>query len=209
MPGPITHIALTDKVFNKYFKDKNKKDFFIGTSFPDIRYLKIIKREKTHFPEVKLNQLKDKNSFEAGFKFHSLVDIIVEEFTQAEDIYSLLPRSNQPGHYPISFLEDELFYNKMDNWDEIIGFLDNVLPEELAFDISGQAIRKWHQILQDYFSQKPNNGIRTKLMMELGFTEEAIRETNNLLKQIGGNQKINQFIERLYNNFELLLQRYD
>lgn len=49
MATPITHIVLTEKVFEKFFKDKTRKDFFIGTSFPDIKYLKVIDRDKSHF----------------------------------------------------------------------------------------------------------------------------------------------------------------
>ena len=58
MAAPITHIVLTNKIFNKYFSNKEKGDFFIGASFPDIRYLKVIKREKTHFNNITLNEIK-------------------------------------------------------------------------------------------------------------------------------------------------------
>lgn len=47
MAAPITHVALTEKIFNNIFHNYDKKEFIIGTSFPDIRYLGTIDREKT------------------------------------------------------------------------------------------------------------------------------------------------------------------
>jgi len=46
MAAYITHIVLTDKIFDKHFSNKNKAEFYIGTSFPDIRYLGVIKKRK-------------------------------------------------------------------------------------------------------------------------------------------------------------------
>ena len=49
MAAPITHIVLASKVYDQFFSNFSKKDFLIGTSFPDIRYLKVIDRNTTHF----------------------------------------------------------------------------------------------------------------------------------------------------------------
>ncbi len=74
MATPITHVVLTDKIYNKFFSDKNKKEFFIGTLLPDIRYLKVIERNKTHFENLAISDLKDDDSFLSGMKFHSILD---------------------------------------------------------------------------------------------------------------------------------------
>ena len=65
MAAPITHIALTEKIFDKFFKNKTRKDFFIGTSFPDIRYLKVIDRDKTHYDDLSVADLGNDASFSA------------------------------------------------------------------------------------------------------------------------------------------------
>ena len=44
MGTDITHIVLTEKIYDYLFRNKIKKDFFIGTLFPDIRYLEVIKK---------------------------------------------------------------------------------------------------------------------------------------------------------------------
>ena len=35
MAAPITHIVLSEKVFDKYFKDKDKKEFITGIGMPE------------------------------------------------------------------------------------------------------------------------------------------------------------------------------
>lgn len=72
MAAPITHIVLADKVWAQFLSSFNKNDFFIGTSFPDIRYLKVINREKTHFKNQSINDIKSDDSIIAGIKFHSI-----------------------------------------------------------------------------------------------------------------------------------------
>ena len=81
MATPITHVVLAAKIFDNIFKDKIKKDFFIGSLFPDIRYLKVIDRDKSHFENLKLKDLKNDDSFLAGVKFHSIVDIARENLS--------------------------------------------------------------------------------------------------------------------------------
>lgn len=109
MPNQITHIVLAAKVFDKTFSKFNKSDFFIGTVFPDIRYLGVVKRNKTHFSNMTLDLvLKAKTSFEAGFLFHSLVDIIFNN-----NVVSILPKTDNFNDMvgAIKLLTDELFYN--------------------------------------------------------------------------------------------------
>ena len=93
MAAPITHIVLTDKVFNKHFSDKEKEEFYVGTSLADIRYLGVVERDKTHFKNLSLQDVINDNSFDAGLKFHSLVDEVREQFMRKHDYYSLFPKS--------------------------------------------------------------------------------------------------------------------
>ncbi len=39
MPAPLMHVALALIALKGPFSNANKKDFIVGTSFPDIRYL--------------------------------------------------------------------------------------------------------------------------------------------------------------------------
>lgn len=208
MAAPITHIVLTEKVFDKFFQDKNRKDFYIGTVFSDIRHLGVIDRKSTHFPLSSLN-IKDiregKNSFTAGLKFHSLVDDIRERFVESKNIYSLIPESKYKTQI-LKLLEDELYYDKIKNWDKVISFFDDILPEELSFDIQGEGIKRWHKILQKYFFRKPDKKVEEWLAIEMSFSKEAQNEIINLVEEIRPSKKIAQTIEEFYNNFEEFLK---
>src|SRR4030043_1902184 len=96
MAAPITHIVLTEKVFDKFFSDKKRKDFYIGTVFSDIGYLGVVDRQSTHFPlqELKLEDVKkEQNSFTAGVEIYSLVDDIRERFIESKNFFLLFSES--------------------------------------------------------------------------------------------------------------------
>lgn len=202
MAAPVTHIVLTEKIFNKYFKNKNKKDFFVGTSFPDVRYLRVIEREKTHFLNIKINELINQDSFTAGLKFHSLIDEICVKLMESEEIYSLCPGSKYPSHFFIYLLMDELLYDKINRWDNFIDFFNKVVSGEKSFGISIEIIERWHRILQNYFSQKPNDNSREKLITSIDFSEDDANNINNLISEIKSNRKINNVVKKLYLNFD-------
>ncbi len=206
MAAPITHIVLTDKVFDKYFKDKNKKDFFIGTIFPDIRYLAGIERKMTH-----LSYNKEENSFKAGMRFHSLIDDIWNKLVRADDNSALSPelKNSVNGITSFKLLEDGLLYEKIDNWQEYVSFFDEVLPDELLFDIPEEKVKKWHKILQKYFSRRPNDSDREAFIKGIGFSKETVDEMNDSISLMKNDQRIVQAIKELYNNFESILEKYE
>lgn len=209
MAAPITHIVLTEKVFDKFFSDKKRQDFYIGTVFSDIRHLEVVDRKSTHFPlqELKLEDVKkEQNSFTAGLKFHSLVDDVREKFIESKNVYSLIPESKYKTQV-LKLLEDELYYDKVKNWVEFVNFLDDILPEETSFNIQERDIKKWHEILQKYFSHKPDKEIRKNLAKELNFSEEGQKEIVNFVEEIRSSERIKQIIEEFYNNFESFLTK--
>jgi hypothetical protein len=207
MAAPITHIVLANKVFDKFFPDKNRKDFFIGTVFPDIRYLGCIKREETHLPQIGLKEIQeDKNSFMSGFKFHSLVDIINKNF-----ICSGIFANSYSEHYAIiNFVEEELFYNKVKDWNEIIKFYDGILPEEKNFNtnIKDTGIKKWHQIIQNDFYNAPSNESRQEIARAVNFPEDVILKILKTTEELKKDEKVINAIKDFYNNFESLLSNY-
>ena len=204
MAALITHITLTEKVFDKFFSDKKRKDFYIGTIFPDIRYLGVIDRKRTHFKDVKINDLKNEDSFLAGLKLHSLVDKVRAKFMRLKDIYSLCPDSKYKT-VALKVLEDELYYNRVSNWNEFIGFLDKILSEELSFGIQKKDIMRWHQMLQDYFLKKPDEESNRAFAAGLGFSKDAQEEVTNLINQMRSSEEIERIIKEFYNDFESYL----
>jgi hypothetical protein len=215
MAAPITHIVLTDKIYQKYFSDKDKQLFFVGTVFPDIRYLGVIKREKTHLKISELNKvINEKSPFLAGVKFHDLLDWLRNCFLKEnqQELFKLLTENNLLSkNYTkkdlrnlnrlSKLLEDQLIYNKVKDWQEYINYLDNTYQEEIEFGVKKKDVKHWHQILQNYFKQLPNQETRKEFFKELNWTEKKIINMENYLKKMSQSQQIRQFLTRFYNQF--------
>lgn len=204
MAAPITHIVLAEKIFTKFFGDKNKKDLYLGTSFPDIRYLGIIEREKTHFHDLKIQELQTLPAFEAGLKLHSLVDEVRETFVQAQGIYQLAPDSPYTT-LAIKFFEDQILYHKVKNWPEIAAYFSEASQAELAFGLKNADILVWHQFLRSYFTNGPTEqGVRdfVKTVSRPAVMAEEMIKIN---RAMADNQQIIKIINDLYERFEELI----
>jgi hypothetical protein len=217
MAAPITHVILAEKMFPKYFSHLNRKKFFVGTCFPDIRYLGVIDREKTHFLHPKLNHIQKENSFMAGVMFHSLVDearnYFIRNYPKLQQLLKIVLKltASKPNqsNFEIAvvnscskLLEDERHYDKSNNWQTYIIFLNDVLPEEVSFDIPQKTIKKWHLLLSKYFSQKPNDWTRKRFFLAENFSRDEVERRNTIIKKIKSIKIVNQLIEDFYNNFE-------
>jgi len=204
MASPITHIALTEKIFDKFFKDKIRKDFFIGTSFPDIRYLKVIDRNKTHYDDLSISNLGNDKSFLAGVKFHSILDHAREKFIVKNDTYSLCPKSKYITQ-SLKISEDEIFYEHVKNWDLYINYLNKILQVEKDYGIAEKDLEKWHSLLQQYFKKPPDRDAVRDFTLGIGFTEEIADEINENIAAMRANKKIINIIKNLYKNFDSLI----
>jgi len=204
MAAPITHIALTEKVFDKFFKDKIRNDFFIGTSFPDIRYLHVIDRDKTHHNGLSISDLGNDGSFSAGVKFHSILDHAREKFIVENDTYSLCPESKYITQ-SLKILEDEIFYQHIKDWDIYVDYLNEILLSERDYGIVEKDLEKWHSLLQQYFKKQPNRDSTRDFTLGIGFTKEVSDEINNNIAIMRTNKKIINIIKKLYKNFDSLI----
>ena len=204
MAAPITHIALTEKIFDKFFKYKIRKDFFIGTSFPDIRYLKVIDRNKTHYKNLFIADLGNDESFSAGVKFHSILDHARENFIVENDTYSLCPESKYITQ-SLKILEDEIFYQHVKDWSMYLDYLNEILPIERNYGIAEKDLAKWHSLLQQYFQKQPDKGAVSNFALDIGFTDKVANEINNNISIMRANKKIIEIIKNLYKNFDSLI----
>jgi len=204
MAAAITHIVLTEKIFDKFFANKSKKEFFIGTCFPDIRKIASINRDKTHFTGLSVVDLKDEESFLAGVKFHSILELAREKFVLESGLYSLFPKSKYVVQ-ALKILEDELFYDRVKSWDLYNNYLNDILAEEKEFGVAEPDLRKWHSLLQEYFKQEPTPETENIFLSSLGISESAVTEINENLSQMRGNKKIVEVLDELYNKFDRLV----
>ena len=155
MPAPVMHIALS-LLMLPFLPDKDPKEFILGTSFPDIRYLGVIDRRTTHNPHPSwANVVSEKSSFKAGMEFHALVDVMHDKYMRRNKVYKLLPLSCQEGPNYLKFFEDMLVYTKYSQWKKIADYFDTVLQEELAFVNDKKTIELWHGNIKHYLLRQP------------------------------------------------------
>lgn len=201
MPNQITHIAVAVKVFDETFAKFNKRDFFVGMIFADIRYLGVVYRDKTHFNNVTLDLvLKAKTSFEAGLLFHSLVDR-----TFNDNVVNTLPKLDSLNDITgaAKLLADELLYNKVNNWSEIISYFDNIILDELNFGVDKKSVLVWHEAIKNVFAEAPTDINRSEFMIKLNFSEDQINYANKLLSEIRNNKDLSEVLLNFYTNFTL------
>lgn len=171
--APMMHAYVAKLWLDKLAtKNQDQDAFYVGTLFPDVRYLDKMKRKQTHFKNVTLLEVqKQPNSFYKGLKLHSWLDETREKFAVDYGVYKKLERI--PKKYRASFLkfiEDELIYKKLD-WKMVKSSLSNtyVYQEELGADQKSLFI--WHNVLKIYFSCPPSESLTqlAMLQMELGY----------------------------------------
>lgn len=202
MATPITHIAITQKVFDRIFSEKSKKEFYIGTSFPDIRYLWVIERDITHFDLTPLCNFENYSSFEAGLRFHSNVDIIRENFMIENNLYKLCPNSKYIKQ-SVKVLEDIIFYDFIDDWSSVISYFDDKLSYEMKYWIDDIYIGRWHQILQKYFSNRPNSISIKNFIQDIGLSWNVADEINLNIDLIKTNEQILNILRDFYYQFDV------
>src|SRR3989339_889841 len=205
MPSPITHIVLAEKVFEKHFSQKNKPEFFIGTSFPDIRYFDNLDREKTHLPGLSLAEIKKEDSFMAGLKLHSLVDDVHNNFFAFRDN----PLFLEPIHITatsLKFFEDELFYSRLSNWQEIADYFKQTVEEENNFGIEKKDIITWHEALRAYFTEASSFKSRGKFLKKIEFSDELAKQIEAFLVKMRELSQIEKAVAAFYDEFERLIE---
>jgi hypothetical protein len=212
MAGPITHIVLTDKIFNQFFSNFNKNEFLIGTSFPDIRYLtNSIDRDTTHFNGTNLNlkSLDKDNSFIAGAQFHVIVDEVREQYIVNNNLYNLVPESKYLTQC-IKGLEDELLYEKINTWQDISQSLNNNIPyDNIPFKLDKVYIDKWYSALREYFAFSPTPESRERFITQIGFSKQDAFLINKLISEVKQNEEVKNIIYGLFDRFLILLEEFE
>jgi hypothetical protein len=141
---------------NHISEEKEKREFILGTLFPDIRYLKELSRRETHEPYPSLAKVRAAPTlFESGKIFHAWLDEIREFYLSHHQVYdqlSFLP-VNRRGVF-LKFLEDEMVFSQRE-WKNQCHYLEEMLDEEKEL-ASESAVKKWHFFLQNYLSASPS-----------------------------------------------------
>ena len=199
MASQITHIPYGRKVKDLFLQGKeiDERKFYVGTVFPDIRYLGDIDRKKTHWENPQIGELdKIENDFELGMYVHSLVDIERNRVLKRLDIKGLIPQ--EPMVFQVlKIIEDMVVYPLIEDWDEIISYFDQVLAEELEY-VSKEEAFAWHQKLEKYFSQPPSIKSVSDFLNHLVLTEQQKEEATRLFKKLKKDDEVKRVLGQVY-----------
>lgn len=207
--GPAMHIALGKQWLATYaptYTDEEKKLFLLGTVFPDIRYLGVVKRHQTHYKDVTLQKVfETKSPFMRGVLFHSYVDEHREKYINKHQItkkVSDLPRALQ-GTF-LKAIEDEILHQKND-WAEFRLYLTSIPEEEKILGITTEALTQWHTGLTFYFSAYPSMILTQIALFEKGILmldAPTVKTWSMLLPQYAGSSEMVQYVNDLMGSFE-------
>jgi len=225
MAAPIGHIFLSLVMLSSSLADKSEKEFILGTSFPDIRYITKLDREKTHLENITLDQIKNaKTSFRSGFLFHSFVDEAREKYLQKHNAYDLAPQSKYAS-FCMKFCEDQMLHEKIKNLAGITQYFNTITPEEYDFGIDEKNIKQWHSFIKQYCGHQ--NAVKHVLtlyfsyqkymphliskaiastMVKLKLFPARIREMIDVMDEIQKNEKLKTILMNFYENFETIIK---
>ena len=193
---------MSDKIFDRF----DREAFIVGTVFPDIRYLKVIERDKTHFKGLSFQDILDEqDSFTAGLKYHSLVDDVREKYMVEKGIYALIPPSKFITQ-ALKIYEDEVLYSNVSDWNQVVAYLDAVLPEETKMVEHVNKIKAWHFLMKEYFKYAPTDSSRRNFIISVGFSEEIANEINEVIEKMRQIPEVREIILNLYEKWDLLIK---
>lgn len=205
MAGEVGHVVYAARMLT-YLDDKvSDSSYWAGTLFPDIRHLGVISRHSTHPSDISLKSLEGKNDFHTGMRVHTWIDATREKFLRDNNVKERLPWHPFVPH-ALKLMEDELLYNRFDDWNLIQRTLNKVYEDELFYVDSQEKIVEWHRILQDYFKEKPNDETRLALATAIGITETSARELNTVVAELSRDSRAGDLLYEFLSYLERLLR---
>jgi hypothetical protein len=197
MAFQISHVVYAKKYLDQH-PAMNADLFLLGTLLPDIRRVTDeVKRKDTHivYPELDL-EFKGLSPFEAGYRFHLWCDMRREEILNKYDFYSF-KYAAEIGHLPAKLLEDEIVYEKYNNWEKLRWLLDN--PPEIKTDlsVSQETIERWYSVNAKYFEKKPDH----KTLKAFLFKQRKLRKISDEIIDVVGklrnNSKVVEILKKV------------
>lgn len=204
MAGEIAHVVYAARLLTKLEDKAVDPSYWAGTLFPDIRHLGVVSRHRTHPDGVTLTTLVGKDDFHTGMRVHAWIDATREKFLSEQHIKETLPWHPFVPH-SLKLVEDEILYDKFDDWNLIHRTLNEVHDEERAFVDAREPIQTWHTLLQDYFAESPSDQSRFALMRAIGLSENSSHEVNSVVHMLLENPQSQELNKRLLEHFEQIL----
>ncbi|MDR3558776.1 MAG: hypothetical protein P4L62_04890 [Candidatus Pacebacteria bacterium] len=214
MASQIAHIVYARKYFDRLEiagKDEknippenlDRDEFLLGCVFPDIRRIDPeVRRRDTHlrFDPLDLDFSK-LTSFESGWKFHLWCDMRREEILNKHEFYSL-KHTTDFYNQPAKILEDELVYDKYNNWEKIVNFFNNPPYIDAGVGVSSETFHLWYAVVAKYAERKPDD---KSMRIFLSKQPKIIAIVNGLMESVEALRKNKKAIVILDNVLEEII----
>lgn len=153
MPTPLSHIAYASKL-RTGFADEAAPAFWIGSVFPDIRHIGIVKKTDTHHPVARESLAGVTDPFTLGTEFHNWLDIRREELAGSVGLYASDPP--WPLKTATKFLEDELTHAAFAHWLDIAELFRSVRAIPSYPDLPAGSVQHWYSALAAHCDAGPS-----------------------------------------------------
>lgn len=197
MPTPISHIVYAHKAI-RLFSDEEKRLFFAGSVFPDIRHIGAIERSGTHHPVEKDALRTIAEPFFLGTELHNWIDLERERVAETIGLYESNP--SWPLKTATKFLEDELHYNDVNNWHGLSEQFRTIKQVPSTPAMPDESVQQWYQLLATHIAARPSTeGAITLLKGTTGPTED-IQQVQTLMESLRADEIVIEKIHRLIAN---------
>jgi hypothetical protein len=194
MVGEIAHVIYGARLLSHIGDSVSDASYWNGIIFPNITRIDVKTRHSTHPTKVSIANLCGSNDFLTGMRVHAWIDDMHRDVPDVSD-HPLVP-------YARTLLEDELLYDAFIDWDVVRKALQTIHPDELYYVHERASVRRWHDILQTYFSNKPNNDSRVSFSQAIGLSKVTAQEVNVIVNTLRNNPKIHNTLEHFVRDIE-------
>lgn len=183
MAGEVGHVVYGTTVLHYLGPKVTSPLYWAGTLFPDIGHIGSIQRHRTHPDDVSLESLVGRDDFATGVRVHAWIDATREKFLHAKHMKELLPWHPFVPH-ALKLLEDELLYNRFEDWNLIHRVLGKTYEQEKQYIQNEETIKQWHSVLQNYLGSPPTDATRLRLSIDIGLSEGSAQEINSVVARL-------------------------
>lgn len=197
MASQISHVVYSKKYLEQH-PAMNADLFLLGTLLPDIRRVTDeVKRKDTHiiYPELDL-EFRGLSPFEAGYRFHLWCDMRREEILNKYNFYSLKYAADI-GHFPAKLLEDEVVYEKYNNWEKLRWLLDNPPKIKTGLPVSQETIERWFSVNAKYFENKPDDQKLKAFLFKQRKLRKISDEIIDVVGKLRNNSKVVEILKKV------------
>lgn len=199
MASQIAHIVYAQKYLEKHPLPNGDRDLFIlGCVFPDIRRVaENLSRKDTHmfFEPVDLN-FSGLTPFQSGWKFHLYCDMKREEILNKYDFYKIT-EDNGKFWQSSKMLEDELLYDKYNNWEKLIHYFNNPPAVDMPDGVSVESYELWYAMVARYISEKPSDKTMQLFISKQAMFQKDISVIIEKIDELRKNEKSIEILKKV------------